>query len=238
MLLLDLDGTLAPIAPTPAAAEVPAPTLAALGNLVELGWSIAVISGRAAADAAKLVPVKGVKIFGSHGAEGDRRSPTKASQRRLDRLAVEAGELAANVPGIFVERKPFGIALHDRQVARGRLPSWRRMLEEWLTSAEIEGLERLDGKRVVELRPEGANKGGIVGRLLKRCTANLPDDSLVAIGDDETDEDMFRALKGKGLAVRVAAPGKKTLAAARLASPLGVQRFLMRLAELSEQRKE
>jgi trehalose-6-phosphatase len=60
------------------------------------------------------------------------------------------------------------------------------------------------------------------------------DDSLVGIGDDETDEDLFRALRGKGLSIRVAPPRTKSIALARLASPLGVQRFLLRLAELSE----
>jgi trehalose 6-phosphate phosphatase len=234
-LLLDLDGTLAPIAPTPADAEVPAATLAAMENLVKLGWSVAVISGRPAADAAGMIPVAGVKIFGSHGAERRRRPSTKAAARRLERLAAQAEELAAGVPGAMVERKPFGIALHDRQVARGRLASWRRMLEEWLAVADTAGLERLDGKRVVELRPRGANKGTVVEQLSGGCAVIRPDDSLVAIGDDETDEDMFRTMKGKGLAVRIAPPGAKTLAGARLASPLGVQRFLLRLAELSEE---
>lgn len=237
-LLLDLDGTLAPIAPTPADAEVPATTLAALDSLVKLGWSIAVISGRPAADAAEMIPVAGVKIFGSHGAEGGRRRPTEAAKRRLRRLAAQAEELAARVPGAMVERKPYGIALHDRQVARGRLHSWRRMLEEWLEAADTAGLERLEGKRVVELRPRGANKGAVAERLCGSRAGRGPDYSLVAVGDDETDEDMFRSVKGKGLTVRVAPPGTKTQAGERLASPLGVQRFLLRVVKLSKGRTE
>jgi trehalose-phosphatase len=181
-----------------------------------------------------MVPVAGLKTVGSHGAEGGQQPTTKAMERRLVRLAAEAEELAARVPGVLIERKPFGIALHDRKVARGRLRGWRRMLDEWLAAADTAGFERLEGKRVVELRPEGANKGAVVERIARSRVTGRRDDSLVAIGDDETDEDMFRALRGKGLAVRVAPPGIKTLASARLASPSGVQRFLLGLAKLSE----
>lgn len=229
MLLLDLDGTLAPIVPTPEEAAVPEETLAALRRLTRLGWSVAIVSGRPAADARKMVPVRGVKIFGSHGAEaGEGR--TRVSAKLLRRLEKEAMELAAAFPGVLVERKPVGIAFHDRMVPRGRLASWRRKLESWLSEQDLTGLERLDGKRVVELRPEGAHKGSVVEKF---ATAG-PDDSLVGIGDDETDEDMFRALEGKGLSIRVAPPRKRSVAAARLASPLAVRRFLLHLAELSE----
>jgi trehalose-phosphatase len=233
-LLLDLDGTLAPLAPTPDAAKVPRPTLQALRRLLRLGWSIAIVSGRPAADARAMVGVRGVKIFGSHGVEGSGTIATKPARSLLNRLEREATELSAGVPGVLVERKPFGIAFHDRQVPRGRLASWRRKLDGWLEGQELAGLQRLDGKRVVELRPEGAHKGAVVARLQSAGR----DDSLVGIGDDETDEDMFRALRGKGLSVRVAPPRKRSIAAARLPSPLAVQRFLLLLAELSESGEE
>jgi trehalose-phosphatase len=227
-LLLDLDGTLAPLAPTPDAAEVPPETLSALRRLLALGWSIAIVSGRPAADARAMVPIRGVRIYGSHGAEGE-SGGMKAPDRLLRRLEKEAIELSAGIRGVLVERKPYGIAFHDRLVKRGQLASWKRRLDEWLASQDLTGFERLDGKRVVELRPEGAHKGAVVERFETRGR----DDSLVGIGDDETDEDLFRALRGKGFSVRVAPPRKKSIAEARLPSPLGVQRFLLRLAELS-----
>jgi len=198
--------------------------------LLRLGWSIAIVSGRPAADAKAMVRIRGIKIFGSHGAEGSGAAASRPSRRLLNRLERGATRLAAAVPGVLVERKPYGIAFHDRLVPRGRLASWRRKLDGWLESQELTGLERLDGKRVVELRPEGAHKGAVVTGL----QGARRDDSLVGIGDDETDEDMFRALRGKGLSVRVAPPRTKSVAAARLPSPLAVQRFLLLLAELSE----
>ena len=61
-----------------------------------------------------------------------------------------------------------------------------------------------------------------------------PDYSVVAIGDDRTDEDLFLALQGVGLSVRVGRAIKSTHATARLPSPAAVQRFLQRLGELGE----
>ncbi len=58
----------------------------------------------------------------------------------------------------------------------------------------------------------------------------MPDASLVGVGDDRTDEDLFRALRGRGLAVRVGRPGLRSAARCRLSSPVAVQRFLAELA--------
>jgi trehalose-phosphatase len=234
-LLLDLDGTLAPIAPTPDAAAVPEKTLQALRRLVVQRWTIAVVSGRPAAQARRMVPVSGVRVFGSHGLEGawrgtQRRPTAPRSHRRIQRLAAAARRLAATTPGVLVEHKPAGVAVHDRRVPRRLRASWRRRLETWLAEQDLSGLARLDGKCVVELRPAGVHKGLIVEALPHHSGAPRPDASLVGIGDDRTDEDMFRALRGRGLAVRVGPPGARSVARSRLPSPAAVQRFLIELA--------
>jgi trehalose-phosphatase len=230
-LLLDLDGTLAPIAQTPGQAAVPEATLEALRRVVAHGWTVAVVSGRPAALARRMVPVAGVRIFGSHGLEGTwrvakRRAAPPRSHRRIERLAAAARRLAATTPGVLIERKPAGVAFHDRRVPRRLRASWRRRLETWLANRDLSGLDRLDGKCVVELRPAGVHKGRIVEALPRRPGAPRPDASLVGIGDDRTDEDLFRALRGRGLAVRVGPPGARSVARSRLPSPAAVQRFL------------
>ncbi len=234
-LLLDLDGTLAPLAPRPELARVPPATLEALRRLVAHGWRIGVVSGRPAAQVRAMVPLRGVRAFGSHGLEGSwaGRGPGRAVpqelRRRLAALARSAERLAGGTPGAWVERKPAGIAIHDRNVAPARVAEWRRRRSRWLALQELDGLERLGGKRVLELRPRGVHKGlAVKGVGLPR----RPDASLVAVGDDRTDEDLFRAVGGRGLAVRVGRAGVKTLARHRLASPRAVRRFLERLAEL------
>jgi trehalose 6-phosphate phosphatase len=237
-LLLDLDGTLAPIVATPDAAEVPAGTLEALRGLIRGGWRIAIVSGRPAAQVSQLVPVRGVRVFGSHGLEGrwprgtEIRVP-RAVRRRLAELARAAATLAAATPGAAVEHKPAGVAIHDRNVAANRLAAWRRRLARWVDGVDLDGLERLRGKRVLELRPVGVNKGTVAETLPRKPGAPRPDLSIVAIGDDRTDEDLFRGLDGRGLSVRVGRPGVRTRAEARLAAPAAVRRFLMRLARTS-----
>jgi trehalose 6-phosphate phosphatase len=238
-LLLDLDGTLAPIAPTPDEAAVPEATLEALRRLVALRWTVAVVSGRPAVEVRRMVPVREVRIFGSHGLEGTwpnakRRPAPPRSQRRIERLAAAARRLAATTPGVLIERKPAGIAVHDRRVPRRLRAAWRRRLEAWLAKRDLSGLDRLDGKCVVELRPAGVHKGRIVEALPSRPGAPRPDASLVGMGDDRTDEDLFRALRGRGLAVRVGPPGARSVARSRLPSPAAVQRFLIELASAAD----
>ena len=238
ILLLDLDGTLAPIAPTPVAARVPAATLRALRDLVVQGWRIAVVSGRPVDQLRTMVPLSGVRYFGSHGLEGSwsgrgRGRATAALRRRLATLAGQARRLAAATPGALVESKPSGLTLHDRRVPAEQLTAWRRRVAGWLASSNLEGLERLAGRRVLELRIRGVHKGLVVRGMPGRAGAR-PDHSVVAIGDDRTDEDLFLALQGVGLSVRVGRAIKSTHATARLPSPAAVQRFLRRLGELGE----
>ncbi len=234
-LLLDLDGTLAPIARTPSQATVPPKTLEALRRLVKQGWTVAIVSGRPATEARRMVPVQGAKIFGGHGLEGTWSRPGSRRlnpdlRRRLAELARAARRLSSGTPGLLVEHKPTGLALHDRLLPRGRRASWHRRLDEWLERQDLRGLERIDGKCVTELRPAGAHKGQVVATLPARRDAPVPDASLVGMGDDRTDEDLFRALRGRGLAVRVGRPGVRSAARWRLTSPAAVQRFLAELA--------
>jgi trehalose 6-phosphate synthase/phosphatase len=135
-----------------------------------------------------------------------------------------------------VERKPAGVAFHDREVPAAHLRRWRRELRAWLERRDLEGLETLRGRRVVELRPRGVHKGSVAGRLLERIPGRRRDESLVAIGDDRTDEDLFRAIGKRGLTLRVGRAGVRTAAQGRLPSPAAVRRLLTTVAELEDQR--
>jgi len=144
-------------------------------------------------------------------------------------LTRRAERLARGVPGAYVEGKPHGVALHDRNVAPEALGAWRCSVRDLLAASDLEGLEVLTGRRVIEVRPWGHHKGRVVEELLERARPPRLDPSLLAVGDDRTDEDMFRAILGKGLPVRVGRPGKVSLAMRRLPSPAAVRRFLERL---------
>jgi trehalose-phosphatase len=238
-LILDLDGTLAPIARTPEEARVPAATLDALGRLVAEGWKVAVVSGRPVDQVRAMVPVRGVLAFGSHGIEG-RRGPRRApalprgTGERLTAIAAAAKQLARGTRGARVERKPVGIAIHDRAVAHEDLPAWRRRVRTFLAAQDLLGLELLRGHRVVEIRPHGHTKGDVLEFLAPQRGEPSFDASLVALGDDSSDDDLFRALWQRGLGVQVGRSGRISFATRMLASPAAVRRFLERLAGLPD----
>jgi len=129
-----------------------------------------------------------------------------------------------------VERKPFGFAFHHRTLHATARPRFRRRLRAWLAGRDTRGFELLLGKRVLELRPSGLGKGLVARRWPAARSARRGDLSLVAIGDDRTDEDLFAALAGRGLTVRVGPPRRATLARRRLSGAPAVARLLATLA--------
>jgi len=234
-LLLDVDGTLAPIAPTPEEAAVPVATLEALRALVRDGWTVALVSGRPSVEVRSMVRIRGVRVFGSHGLQGSwsrggSAALSPALRRKLAGLAHEAERLARGFPGVLIERKHAGVALHDRKLTPRRRGEWHRRVDEWLRDTDLEGLELLSGRRVLEMRPVGVHKGRVAETMPGYRDGPPRDDSLIAIGDDRTDEDLFRAVGQSGMTIRVGRPGEQTRAAHRLASPLTVGRFLRALA--------
>lgn len=236
-LLVDVDGTLAPIAPTPEDAAVPDASLSSLRELVRAGWTVVVVSGRPVDEIRSMVPVEGIVAFGSHGIEGGfhgydprRHAVPKEIMDRLDDLESRAAVLASRFPGVRIERKPVGLAFHDRLLPDADLEAWRKELADWLDGSQLEGLARLEGKRVLELRPRGFDKGRVVRVVIDRLGLGREDRSLVALGDDVTDEDMFREIRGLGLAVLVGDEPRATLATRRIPSTEAVGAFLAALA--------
>lgn len=238
-LILDVDGTLAPIAPTPDRARVPPDTLRSLSRLVARRWRIAVVSGRAASDAARLVPIEGVAIFGCHGAEGPGASaldPSEAAtvSSQLRTLGRRALRLMLPFPQVRLELKPYGLAFHDRALSARSFLYWRDRLTEWLRQEDLSGLEVIPGRRVVELRPAGVSKRAVVEGWAPLGGSQRCDDSLVVAGDDRTDEEMFLALGPRGLSIRVGSSAEATHARRRVANPAAFAAFLSRLAVLDE----
>lgn len=190
-LVLDVDGTLAPIVARPELAAVPEATRAELARLADAYLLVACVSGRAGADASRLVGVEGVEYVGNHGLELDPRA------REL------AGEIARfrNAVGLPVEDKTLSLTYHYREAEDEQAA--RAQLEAVAERAGAAGLEARWGRKVLEIRPPvRADKGTAVRALLERSGARL---GLYA-GDDTTDLDAFAGLAEAGLehAVRVA----------------------------------
>lgn len=223
-LFLDFDGTLVELADRPDAIRVsPAldPMLRRLGE--RLQGRLALVSGRAIADLERYVECSGLALSGSHGLElrlrGGNHVPLAArydlSDAR-DRLAL----LAEETPGLLVEHKPFGVALHFRQVPQE---------EERVTSilsklAGQTGLTLQQGKMVVELRQPGADKGDAVRAFM--AEPDFAGARPLFVGDDLTDEDAFRvAAELGGGGILVGAP-RETAARWRLDNVAAVSAWL------------
>lgn len=201
MLFLDLDGTLSPIAPRPRDAVIPQSTRATLAALAGIrGVHVAVISGRAASDAARLVGVDSLWVIGNHGIEiappGNEPRVHEDIARFSDRLAAAstaAAAVAQRIPGAFVEDKRWTLSVHYRLSPRESIPELTARIAE---IAERGGLTLSHGKESLELRPPvRVDKGTASLEVADQLGALGANASLLCAGDDRTDEDMFRAVR-------------------------------------------
>jgi trehalose 6-phosphate phosphatase len=189
-LLLDVDGTLAPIVGRPDLAAVPAETRSELARLVSKYALVACVSGRTADDAARVVGVNGIRYVGEHGLELD---PAAGEWAR--RLAA----FAASVDWPAEPGKRLTLAFHFR-TADDQAEAVR-LLCEVADRALAEGLRPRWGRKVLEVRPPlDTDKGDAAQRLLDSAGLRR---ALYA-GDDATDLDAFSGLDGLEVAVRVA----------------------------------
>lgn len=188
-ILLDVDGTLAPIVSRPEDAHVPDETRRELARLAGRYMLVACVSGRPRAEVESMLGVDGVAIVGEHGLE----------------LAPDAGRWAGTIAEFAsgvdwpAERKPLSVSFHFRRADDE--DAARAYLERVAEAAAREGLVPRWGRKVLEVRPPvAADKGTAVRALVARAGV----DRALYAGDDTTDVDAFRGLDGLELAVRVA----------------------------------
>jgi trehalose 6-phosphate phosphatase len=188
-VLLDVDGTLAPIVARPDLAAVPDEARAEVRRLAGRYALVAAVSGRSGDDAARLVGVDGVVYVGVHGLE---LAPEAERWRETLRPFAADG-------WTWVEDKGLTVAFHWREAPDEA--EALRTLETVASRAESLGLEARWGRKVLEVRPPvAADKGTAVRALLSARGLRR---ALYA-GDDTTDLDAFRGLDGLELGVRVA----------------------------------
>jgi trehalose 6-phosphate phosphatase len=188
-VILDVDGTLAPIVERPEDAAVPAETKAELERLVDRYGLVACVSGRPAAEAERLVGLDGLEYVGVHGLESD---PEALRWRpELERFLSEA-----DWPWNVENKGGVTLAFHYR-LAEDEQDGERRA-DEVGRAAEAAGLVPHRGKMVLEVRPPvEVDKGTAVRALL----AGRPFTRALYAGDDTTDLDAFRGLDEAGLDV-------------------------------------
>ena len=227
LVIVDYDGTLAPIVEHPSLARPNRSTLAVLKRLASApDTTVAVVSGRRRVDLEDFVSVDGVDLVGGHGAESDDAPELEQEVRELlDQVRTDLEEIAEANQGVLLEVKPTSIAMHYRQVEG----AGEEIVAQVMTGpARRSGVRVLAGKRVVELSVSRRDKGDAVRQLRERHLAG----TVCFIGDDLTDEDAFRVLLEGDVGVKVGEG--ETSAVMRLESQADVVPFLEELAAARE----
>jgi len=236
ILLSDFDGTLAPIVDRPEAARLPPRTRRILSRLARHSRArVGIVSGRSLRDLKRVVRIPAAAYVGCHGLEIAWRG-TRFRHRRalaqaplLRRIARQLRRRTSRFRGVLVEPKGLTVSLHFRLADPATLPALHTLVSQVVEGAP--GLEILRGKKVLELRPRiGWGKGEAVRLLRDLLARSLGRGAPVTLylGDDETDEEVFRALCGRAVCVTVGR--RRTRAAYRLRSPAAVEALLSWLA--------
>lgn len=198
-LLLDMDGTLLDIAPTPDQVRV-APGLAdALRRLRDaLGGALAVVTGRPIEQVDGLFGDVPYAVAGEHGGAIRHAPGAEVVRASLPSAPVEwvlaAARIADAHPGVLLEQKQRGFVLHYRAV-----PDSGPMLRDAalaLIAPRPGEFQLMEALMAWEIRPRGADKGSAVEALM--AEAPFAGRQPIFIGDDVTDEDGMRAARALG----------------------------------------
>jgi trehalose-phosphatase len=233
-LFADFDGTLVRIKKEPGRARLAPEVRRLLARIANKGAVVGIVSGRTVTDAQKRVGLKHIWYAGAHGfflCDPSNRSFTLASPRQLKRIRAAERFLErrlSKIPGVRLEPKEATIAVHYRGAPKSSERRARGVVVEAVN--EYPDLYLLTGKKLLELLPDSqTDKWKAIRFILQK--EHMPDSgrrSVIFIGDDATDERVFRKLPDISIAV-----GKKHRTAAKyyLYSPAGVRRFLKALDE-------
>jgi trehalose 6-phosphate phosphatase len=234
-VFLDVDGTLIAIAATPEAARPAAKLVPILERLTcALEGALALVSGRSLASIDVVMAPLHLPAAGLHGAERRRAdgSLTRAvvSLGELDRLRPRLKDWAASEPRLRLEDKGGSLAVHYR-LAPAAGPAIRQRARG--IARQEPGLRVIEGRKVVEFQPRGADKGRAIAAFLAEppFLGRTP----VFAGDDVTDEDGFAEVERRGgISIQIAnaeARSQRRRARYRLPSVAALHRWLAAVAE-------
>ncbi len=198
-LLLDMDGTLLDIAPTPDLVRVAPGLTDALSRLRDaMGGALAVVTGRPIEQVDGLFADVPYAVAGEHG--GAIRPAPGAEVVRASlpsppvEWVMEAARIADAHPGVLLEQKQRGFVLHYRAVPH--LGPALRTAALALIAPQADRFQLMEALMAWEIRPRGADKGSAVQELMTE--APFAGRQPIFIGDDVTDEDGMRAARALG----------------------------------------
>ena len=206
LLFLDFDGTLAALTPTPAQAILSKKNKLLLQQASRL-MPTAIVTGRSLADIKQKVGIKNLIYAGNHGLEwqiagkqGKIRIPAKMIAA-IDSLRRPLSDLCEKYPGALVENKNLGLALHYRLVSPCLASQLLKEAKQLITPFQRKQLLKItESKKTLDIRPALLwNKGTWIKFLQKKINKQLLP---IYIGDDITDEDVFKILQ-PGITIKV-----------------------------------
>ena len=230
LLMLDFDGTLAPIVPRPSDARIPEAAMPTLRKLqASPAVDLAIVSGRGARDVRRLAGLADAHYFGSHGRERIRPGSAEVEAKRAGRskvrmLCQRLEDELDDVAGFQVEDKGVAAAAHFRNVDTQH---WERVERAVLQAAAVGSLNVSPGKLVFDITPDDGVDKGTAALELVRESGGLP----IYFGDDTTDETAFAALPDQAITVFVGPVERNSKARFRVNGPAEVHRALAWLAE-------
>lgn len=231
-LLLDYDGTLVPFAAEPQLARPDAElidTLTALGS--DPANEVTIISGRPRPTLQEWFGKLPISLIAEHGVWLRSRGE---DWRMLKHMTVDWKERVRPIlqlyvdrlPGALLEEKDFSLAWHYRRADPEQASLCAKEMVDDLTgyTRNID-VQVFEGNKVIELRNSGVNKGSAAQEWL---SGQMPE-FILGVGDDWTDEDLFRALPASAFSVRVGVAN--TAARYYLSGPATVRKMLRELCE-------
>lgn len=227
LVALDFDGTLSALVAEPSAAR---PVPGALDLLGRLGRApsteVVLVSGRSRQDLATVSGAGEVALLvGSHGQEiGADLTPSDIESAALTAIRSGVAAAAGTIPGVRVEDKPAGLAVH----VRGCSPADAQRATGLVRAVadQLPGTHVLEGKLVIELSVRALDKGSALRTLIGAD----PSRRVLFAGDDITDESAMGALRPGDLAIKVGAG--ESMAGYRVPDPLALVEALSLLADV------
>jgi trehalose 6-phosphate phosphatase len=208
-VFFDFDGTLSDIVENPDSAQLVEGAAEALTSLT-VQCPVAILSGRDLADVRQRIGLPGIWYAGSHGFEltgpdgaHHENAEAAASIPMLEEAAVELADQLGHIPGVVVEHKRFGVAVHYRKAARDRVGEVAAAVR---SAGQRTALRVTTGREVIELRPDvDWDKGKTLRWVLDHIRHDEQPGPLfpIYLGDDITDEDAFDAVHDDGVAIVV-----------------------------------
>lgn len=230
LLFFDYDGTLMPLARFPSLSAPNEEVIRLLSDLTsDEKNNIVIISGRDSATLGKWLGAMKLILVAEHGAlikyPGKKWKALieKGEEWKKDIISV-MNTYSGKCEGSFMEEKIFSIAWHYRNASYEVGNYFSRELLSALSKITAgTSLQVLDGNKIIEVRFNSINKGGIA----KMIVQEVQPDFILALGDDRTDEDMFKALKSKSVTIKIGTG--KTAAGYSLSSQEEVTKLLKNL---------